>query len=248
MLDPALKHLSEAMESGDSSLIGQFGVGFYSAYLVADRVQVISKHNDDSVYCWESNAEGSFTVSSVENELSRGTEIVLHMKDDQTEYLEESKLREIITRHSEFINYPILLLCQKEREVKEEVDEDNEDETNEGEVTEVDESSNQNQEMESVRKEIFSEFEELNKNKPIWTRNPKDITTEEYNSFYKSFTRDWDDCLTHKHFSEKGKWNLDLYYFYLKDLHLICLKILIRKERMLNYMSEEFLLQMNVMN
>merc|ERR1712015_192768 len=152
------KAFMEALSAGaDISMSGQFGVGFYSAYLVAEKVRVISKHNDDEQYVWESAAGGSFTISrDTEIEpIGRGTKIIMHMKEDMVDFLDEKKVQDIIKKHSQFIGYPISLMKQKTRDKEVSDDEDEEEDDDKKKKKKI--------------KETYPEMEQLNKTKPLWT-------------------------------------------------------------------------------
>jgi len=205
----------EAVAAGaDISMIGQFGVGFYSAYLVAEKVTVVSKNNADEQYIWESNAGGTFTINPDNSEaLARGTKIILKLKEDQQEFLEERRLKDLIKKHSEFIGFPIELMVEKTTD-KEVTDSDDEDEKKDDEKKddekkddepEIKDDDKPKEKKTKKIKEVTHEYEVLNKTKPIWMRKPEDITRDEYVSFYKSLTNDWEEHLSVKHFSVEGQ-------------------------------------------
>ena len=210
------KAFMEALQAGtsDVSMIGQFGVGFYSAYLVADRVEVISKSNDDEQYVWESAAGGSFTIRpSTDEPLGRGTKIILHIKSDQEDVLEERTIRDLVKKHSEFIGFPIRLWVEKttEEEVPEDEEEEKKEEPKEEEESEepkveevTEEEATKEKKMKKVKK-VTHEWDVLNKQKPIWMRPKEEVTEEEYNAFYKNISNDWDDPLAHEHFAVEGQ-------------------------------------------
>lgn len=214
----------EAFSEGqDVNLIGQFGVGFYSVYLVADTVTVTSKSNEDGKqWIWESTADSTFSLYEDEGpSLGRGTQITLHLKEDCLEFLEEDRLKGLVKRYSEFINFPIYLYTTKEEEeevpIDEEEDDDSEtteddeedaddtgDEDEDAEISDADDEDEEAPKTKKVKKTVH-DWDLVNDAKAIWTRNPSDVTDEEYSAFYKSLSKDFNDPLTHTHFSAEGE-------------------------------------------
>ncbi|KAM3139663.1 hypothetical protein pb186bvf_008308 [Paramecium bursaria] len=201
------KAFMEALSSGaDISMIGQFGVGFYSAYLVADTVTVISKAVGGTQYKWVSTAGGTFTVvEDTENpyQLKRGTQVILTLKQDNLEFLEEKRVKDLVKKHSEFIGFTIEL--QVEKTTEKEVSDDEEEEKPKNEEGEVQEEKDDKKDKKKKKiKEVSTEFEQVNKNKPLWMKKPEDITKDEYAQFYKQLTNDWEEHLYVKQFSVEG--------------------------------------------
>jgi len=201
------KQFMEAIQAGaDISMIGQFGVGFYSSYLAAQKVVVRSKSNDDEQYIWESSAGGVFTVrtDTEGSKLGRGTEITLFLKEDCKNYVEEKTIKDLIKKHSQFIGFPIALQVTKEEEKEVEEDKQAEKEEKKDDELKIEDAEEKPKEKKK-EKIITKEWETLNTQKPIWIRNPSECTTEEYASFYKTISNDWEEHLACKHFAVEGQ-------------------------------------------
>ena len=223
--------LEQMQKGGDMNLIGQFGVGFYSVYLVADFVEVRSKHNsEDKQWIWESKADGAFAISEDEGEpLGRGVEVNIYLKEEAQEYLEEDKLKELVEKYSEFINFPIYLWNSEEveedvplsdeelaeqaakaesgeedEEDLEETDEDNESEENDEDDDEVeDEDEEELPQTKTVKKTVW-DWKTVNDNKAIWLRSSTEVEDDEYTKFYKALSKDDKEPLSYTHFKAEG--------------------------------------------
>jgi heat shock protein beta len=201
----------EAMAEGaDTNLIGQFGVGFYSAFLVADKVSVTLKCNEDPVqHVWESSADASFTVVDDPrgNTLGRGSRVTLHLKEDAHDYLSEDKLKETSKKYSQFIQFPIYVKVKKEVEADADDDDDDDDDDEEAkdDVETSDDDEKEEEEEKKPTKKTVYEWEQVNTQKAIWLRAKEDVTEEEYNEFYKGISKDYLDPLAYTHFNAEGE-------------------------------------------
>lgn len=204
--------------SADVSQIGMFGVGFYSAYLVADKVTVASKHPDDPVqHVWSSsNGESSFAIGEDPrgDTLGRGTEITLHLKEDAEEYANFSRLERLVGHYSEFIQHPIFLRKTEIMEVPDEGEEGEEGDEVEKESDdsdiEVGEEEDEFEEEETPKKmkEVTTySWEKANADAAIWNRPKDEVTDDEYQEFYKLISKDWANATTWSHFDAEGNIN-----------------------------------------
>uniref|UniRef100_A0A6M2DY80 Heat shock protein 83 n=1 Tax=Xenopsylla cheopis TaxID=163159 RepID=A0A6M2DY80_XENCH len=205
-----LSKMQEGAAEGQdmNDMIGQFGVGFYSAFLVADKVVVTTKHNDDKQYVWESDAS-SFNIAEDPrgNTLLRGSQISLYLKEEAQDFLEQDTVKTLIKKYSQFINFPIYLWNSKTVEVDEPVEDDvtEKPETEaEEDDAKVEEEAEDKAKTKKAEKVIW-DWEAMNESKPIWTRKPNEVTEEEYNEFYKSLTKDSTDPLASIHFIAEGE-------------------------------------------
>jgi len=201
-------------QSGDqdvNDMIGQFGVGFYSAFLVADRVVVTTKNNDGKQYIWESDASSFSIVDDPRGDtLKRGSQISLHLKDEAQDFLEEDTIKQLIKKYSQFINFPIYMWTSKtvEEEVPDEAVPEKKDETEKESADEEDGKVEEDEEEKPKTKKITKtvyDWEIMNDSKPIWTRKPADVEQKEYDEFYKSLTKDTSEPLTNTHFVAEGE-------------------------------------------
>uniref|UniRef100_A0A4W3IJE5 Heat shock protein 90, beta (grp94), member 1 n=1 Tax=Callorhinchus milii TaxID=7868 RepID=A0A4W3IJE5_CALMI len=205
-----LNKMTEMQTEGQSTseLIGQFGVGFYSAFLVADKVIVTSKHNSDSQHIWESDSnEFSVIEDPRGNTLGRGSTITLVMKEETSDYLELETIKNLVKKYSQFINFPIYVWSSKTETVEEPVDEeaqDKEDDTDDEEAAVEEEDEEKKPKTKKVEKTVW-DWVLMNDIKPIWQRPTKEIEEDEYKSFYKTFSKDSDDPIAHIHFTAEGE-------------------------------------------
>lgn len=210
-----IKFLENMTKEGNLNLIGQFGVGFYSLFLVGERVTVTSKNNEDDQYVWESTASSEFTVAKdpLGNTLGRGTRITIHLKNDCLQFHNVDEVRKVVKQYSEFINFPISLRVKKEisKEVEIEEEENFTDETeanktkDDMEISEDSESDGEAKKKTKTVKETVLEWEVANDAQAIWTRSRNEIEQEQYQKFYKDISKDYDNPLTHIHFRAEGE-------------------------------------------
>ena len=220
------KGFMEAVKNNANlSMIGQFGVGFYSAFLVADKVQVVSKHNDDGEFMWESDAGGCFKITPSNIGLKRGTRMILHLKDGQENLRKVDCIRQLVKTHSQYVNYPISLLVQKTKEVEveedDEVDEEGDKEEGDKEDGVVEEEEEEEEEEKEKKKktttETYEEWDKINVKKPLWLEDPKKISHKKYNDFYKHISNDYNDFGAVKHFTVEGQLDFTCLLFIPKD-------------------------------
>lgn len=197
------KFMEMLKEDKSVDLIGQFGVGFYSAFLVADSVRVVSKKEDsDEVFEWFSDAKQKYTIKSIDNndtEFHHGTKLYLRMKEEDTKYLDESTIDTIVKKHSNFVSYDILLEKSKEETLEKEKDEEEE----EGDDVEVKEVKEEDEKPET---KTVLYWDKINSSKPVWSKSTSEITEDEYDALFKSLNNSWDTKLTQKHFTAEGNY------------------------------------------
>ncbi|XP_059366877.1 endoplasmin-like [Carassius carassius] len=208
-----LSKMTDMQEEGQSTseLIGQFGVGFYSAFLVADKVIVTSKHNNDTQHIWESDSNEFSVINDPRGDtLGRGTTITLVMKEEASDYLELETIKNLVKKYSQFINFPIYVWSSKTETVEEPIEEEEAAETekeeaaeDEAEVEEEDEDKDKPK-TKKVEKTVW-DWELMNDIKPIWQRPAKEVEEDEYKAFYKTFSRDNDEPISHIHFTAEGE-------------------------------------------
>uniref|UniRef100_A0A671XJU2 Endoplasmin n=1 Tax=Sparus aurata TaxID=8175 RepID=A0A671XJU2_SPAAU len=208
-----LNKMTEMQTEGQSTseLIGQFGVGFYSAFLVADKVIVTSKHNNGTQHIWESDSNQFSVIEDPRGDtLGRGTTITLVLKEEASDYLELETIKNLVRKYSQFINFPIYVWASKTETVEEPIDEDAEateepeKETDEEEA-EVEEEEEDKEKNKPKTKKTVWDWELMNDIKPIWQRPAKEVEEDEYTAFYKTFSKDSDDPLAHIHFMAEGE-------------------------------------------
>jgi len=222
--------LKKYSEYTESNLIGQFGVGFYSVFLVADSVTVVTKHNDDVQYVWQSTADGSFTVAPDPrgNTLGRGTQLIIHLKEDATEYAKVDTLKRLVAKYSEFINFPIKVWASREEtkqvpmtddelaeQLKLEADEAKDADADADEEEQVDLDGDKKDADADAKKtpkkttkdvsETVYDWELLNEVKPLWTRAPEDVSDDDYKEFYRTALKEYADPLKWAHFNAEGE-------------------------------------------
>jgi heat shock protein beta len=207
--------MEQLSSGGDLNLIGQFGVGFYSIYLVADRVRVVSKKEGEKQFVWESSADGVYTVAEDPRgtTLGRGTEITLFLKEDASDFAKEDTVRGLLRKYSEFITFPIYLQTTKTETIEvpvpnEELAKDEAapaDGDEEVKAEDADKPKDEKPKTKTETKEVKA-WEQVNEQKAIWSRGPESVTDEEYRAFFKAIVKDGSgDPLTWIHFKAEGE-------------------------------------------